>query len=196
MWKLYDIFVTMHKVIVHLYGFQQMCMKIFQTLKYIHLAITHVEEWKMRYKGDTLYLHNMLKPWAELDKAQIQNLIWNYEQLPPLITNIEVSYTQLFKSLDVIVRRHKIHSIGSLTQAMKKNQVLFEVERYMEQLMGEATSNDLQLREKNMQKYISGPTTLRKMLHMLQDQSNRGSETIYLDTMGTRVCFQKDITKQ
>jgi len=76
-----------------------------------------------------------MKLQAELDKAQIHMLIQNYEQLPPLITNIEASYSWLFKSLDVMVRTHKIPSIGSLVQTIKKNQVLLEVDKYMEQLM-------------------------------------------------------------
>ena len=48
--KIYDVFVTVHKAVVHLYGFQQRCMKIAQTLKDIHASIAHVHDWKMRYK--------------------------------------------------------------------------------------------------------------------------------------------------
>ena len=40
--KHYDKFFIVHKAIFHLYGFQQQCMKIVQTLKYIHDVITHV----------------------------------------------------------------------------------------------------------------------------------------------------------
>ena len=56
-----------------------------------------------------------MKPKAELDKAHIQILIQNYEQLPPLIISIEASHAWLIRSLDVIVRMHKIPSIGILT---------------------------------------------------------------------------------
>ena len=82
----------MHKVVVHLYGFQQQCMNIFQTLKDIHATIMHVQEWTMRYKGTSLYLHNIMKPQAELDKAEILMLVRDYEQLPLLITSIEASF--------------------------------------------------------------------------------------------------------
>lgn len=61
--------------------------------------------------------------------------------------------------------------------------------------MQEATKNDLQLTIVNMQKYIGCPTTLGKMIHMLQDELDKGSKTIYLDTMEAGVCLQKDITK-
>jgi len=86
-----------------------------------------------------------MKPQAEIDKQWILMLIQNYEQLPPLITSIEASYARLLKSMDVIVRTHKIPSIGTLTQAIKKNQVLLDVDRYIEQLMREAICDDLQL---------------------------------------------------
>lgn len=42
MWKLYDKFFIVHKEVVHLYGFQQGCMKISQNIKNIHVAIAHV----------------------------------------------------------------------------------------------------------------------------------------------------------
>ncbi len=56
-----------------------------------------------------------MKPQVDLDKAWIQMFIQNYEHLPPLITNIEASYAQLFRSLDGIVWMHKIPSIKTLT---------------------------------------------------------------------------------
>ena len=40
--KLYDGFVTMHKVVFHLYDFQKWCRKVVQTLKDIHVVIAHV----------------------------------------------------------------------------------------------------------------------------------------------------------
>jgi len=88
-----------------------------------------------------------------------------------------------------------IRSIESLAQAMKKNQFLLEVNMYMEQLMREANSDDLQLNTENMQKYISGPATLETMLRMLQDDLDKGYRTIYPKAMEERVYFQKDITK-
>lgn len=89
----------------------------------------HVQEWKMRYKGASFYLQKIMKPQVDLDKAQSHMLIWNYEKLHLLITKIEAAYERLFKSLDVIVRTHTVPSSGTLTQAMKANQVLLEVDR-------------------------------------------------------------------
>lgn len=196
MWKLYGRFVTVHKAIVHIYGFQEQCAKIAQSLKDIHIFITHVQEWTMRYKGASLSLQNIMKPRAKLEKAWIQMLIRNYEKLPLPITRIEASYACFFKIPDVIVRTHRFPSIITLTQAMKKNQFLLEVNNYIEQLMWEATINDLQWSAENMQKYIGGPNTLKTMLGMLQDELDRGSWTIYPESMEVIVCFEKDITKQ
>jgi len=44
MQKHYDEFVTLHKEVVHIYGFQQQCIKIVQTPKDIHVVIAHVQE--------------------------------------------------------------------------------------------------------------------------------------------------------
>ena len=71
MQMLYNKFFPVHKAIVHLYDFQQQYAKTTKTLKDIHATITHVQEWKMRYKGALLYLHKMMKPQTELGKAQI-----------------------------------------------------------------------------------------------------------------------------
>jgi len=56
--------------------------------------------------------------------------------------------------------------------------------------MHEATSDDLQLITENMQKYTGGPATLRKMLHMLQDEIDKCSNTTCPDAMEARVGFQ------
>ena len=77
-------------------------------------------------------MQNIMKPRAKLEKARIQMLIRNYEKLPLPITRIEASYACFFKIPDVIVRTHRIPSIRSLTQAIKKNLVLLEVDRDME----------------------------------------------------------------
>lgn len=70
--------------------------------------------------------------------------------LPPLITKIEASYAWLYKSLDVIVWTHKVPPIRTLIQAMRKNQVMLDVDKYIEQSMCEATNDDLRLSAKNM----------------------------------------------
>lgn len=48
MWKLYDGFVTMHKVVFDLHGLKQWRKRFFQTLRDIHPTITHVKEWIMQ----------------------------------------------------------------------------------------------------------------------------------------------------
>ena len=60
--KLYDRFVTMHKVVVHIFGSQRYSTKIIQTLRYIHNVIPHVHEWTMRYKGSLLHFPKIMKP--------------------------------------------------------------------------------------------------------------------------------------
>jgi len=65
----------------------------------------------------------------------------------------------------------------------------------MEQLRREATREDLELNAHNMQKYINGPVKVNTMMHMLQNEFDTGSKTIYPDAMEARVCFQKDTIK-
>jgi len=43
--------------------------------------------------------------------------------------------------------------------------------------------------------YIIGLTLLRTKLHMLQDELDKGSKSIYLEAMEARVLFHKDIIK-
>ena len=91
-----------------------------------------------------------MKPHVELDKAKVQMLIQNYDQLTPFVSSIHASHAQLYDNLDVMIRMNKIPSIGSLTESKHKNQVRLEIDRYMEQLRQEATNDDLQLSTKNM----------------------------------------------
>lgn len=74
----------------------------------------------------------MMKAQVELDKAPIQILIWNYEELLPLISNVDDSYTWLFRSLDVVVRKYDTPSIGMLTDAKENNQVRMELDVYFD----------------------------------------------------------------
>ena len=90
-----------------------------------------------------------------------------------------------------MVRTHNIPSIDSLTEAKHKNQIWLEIDRYMKHL----TNDDFELSAQNMQKYIGGPVMVKTMLHMLQDEMDKGSKTIYLETMEARVCYQKDTIK-
>lgn len=55
--------------------------------------------------------------------------------------------------------------------------------------MCKATSDELQLSTGNMQKYIGGPTTLRIVQHILQDEMDTGSKTTFSDAMEARVYF-------
>lgn len=86
----------------------------------------------MRYKEAPLHLQKLMKLQVELDKARIWSLIQNYEELPPLITNVEVSYARLFKSLDVRVRKYGTPSIGTLIEAKEKNQIRLELDAYFD----------------------------------------------------------------
>lgn len=60
---------------------------------------------------------------------------------------------------------------------------MLEFDRYIEKLVREATNNDLQLSIEKMQKYISGPATLRTMLCILRDEMEKGSRSIYSEAM-------------
>jgi len=80
-------------------------------------------------------------------------------------------------------------------KAKHKNQVWLEIGRYMDQLRQDGTNDDLDLSEKNMQKYIGGPITIKTMLHMLQDELEKGSKTIYPEVMEEIFCYQKHIIK-
>lgn len=123
----------------------------------------------MSYKGAPLYFQKRVKLEVEIDNAWIQMLIQNYEHLPPLITIVEASYAWLLRSLDVVVRMHKILSIKTVTQAMRRNQVMLDVDKYIGQLMRVATNDDLQLSIDSMQRYINRSAKLSTMLGMLQD---------------------------
>lgn len=95
-----------------------------------------------------------------------------------------------------MVRKHRIPSISSLTDAKPKNQVRLEIDDYMEKLRWEATREDLEMNSHNMQKYTSGPVKVNTMLHMIQNELDTGSKTIYPDSMEARVRFHKDTIKQ
>lgn len=80
--KMYFRFVTVHKSVVHLNGWQQRCARRARILTEIHTAVDHVQIWTTRYKGASLYLPKMMKPKAVELKACIQSQIRNYEELP------------------------------------------------------------------------------------------------------------------
>ena len=49
----------------------------------------------------------------------------------------------------------------------------------------------MELSAHNMQKYIGGPVMVKTMLHMLQDDMEKGFRTIYPETMEARVALIK-----
>ncbi len=79
-----------------------------------------------------IHLHKIMKAEAELDKAHIQSLLWNYEELSPLITNVDASYTRLLRSLDVVVRNYDTSLISMLRDAKEKNKVRLELDAYFD----------------------------------------------------------------
>lgn len=155
----------------------------------INTTVDHVHTWMMMYKGAPLHLHKMMKPQVELEKPCIQSLIWNYEELLPLVTSVEASYAWLYMSLDVMVRNYGTLLIGMLSEAKEKNQVRLELDAYFYHLILMITSEDLQVSTDNMCMYIVLPTLLRDKLQKIKDEFDRGSKLVCLEEMEARVCF-------
>lgn len=59
-----------------------------------------------------------------------------------------------------------------------------------------ATSIDLQMSIETMHKNVIGLVTLKKMMHMLSDELDKGAKSMYLDATKARVHFQKDVTTE
>lgn len=133
----------------------------------MHVIIDHVQTWTMRYKGTPLHLQKMMKPQVALDKACIQSLIQNYEELSPLITNVEASYACLFRSLDVVVRKYGAPLIRTLTKVKEKNQVRLDLNIYFDHLKIMTTIAYLQVSVDNMWMYIASFTFLKTNMCML-----------------------------
>lgn len=47
-----------------------------------------------------------------------------------------------------------------------------------------------------MSMYIIGLALLKAKLHMLQDDLDQGSKSVYLEAMEAIICFQKDFIKE
>jgi len=120
---LYSNFGTMHKVIVHLNGWQHRCTRRACTLSNVHTVSDYMQTWMMRYKGALLHLPKMMNPIVVELKACIQSQIQNYEELLQLITSLQASHACVFKSMDVILCAHVIPSIRTLTEVKTKAQV-------------------------------------------------------------------------
>ena len=93
----------------------------------VNVVVDYMQTWTMRYKADPFHLPKMMKPRAVEQKARIRSQIWNYEELPQLITSIQTSHACVFKSMDVVVHTHAIPSIGNLTQVKTKAHVRLEL---------------------------------------------------------------------
>jgi len=138
----------------------------------------------------------MMKPKAVELKTHIRSQIRNYEELPQLITSLQASHAQVFRSMDVIVRAHAIPSIGALTEAKAKNQVQMELDMYFEQLMRIAPSADLQMSADTMHQYVVGPDALKTMKRMLYDKLDKGAKSLYPNATEARVRFHKNVTTE
>ena len=191
---LYSKFGTVHKAFIHLNGWQQRCAKRAHILTNIHDFVDYSQTWTMKYKGDPLHLLKMMRPNAVELKAHIRSQIWNYEDLPWLITSIQASHTWVFKSMDVVVCTHVIPSLGTLTQVNTKKQVWLECDLYFDELMCITTSPDLPINVVIMHKYVAGLATLKIMMHMFSDELDRGSRVVYPNVMGVKVRFQTYVT--
>lgn len=122
----------------------------------LHTIVNRMQTWTMRYKGAPLHLPKMMNPMEGELKARIQSQIWNYEELPQLITSLEASHPRVFRNMDVVVHAHVIPSIGTLTEANTKNHVRQELHSYFDELMLIATSADLVTSADTMHQYVTG----------------------------------------
>lgn len=118
----------------------------------------------------------MMKPIAVELKAHIKSHIWNYEELPHLITSLQDSHAWVFRSMDIFVHAHGIMPIGTLTEAKTKTQVPLELDSYFDEFTGKATSASLEISVATMHQYVFGLNALKTMVHMLSDELDRGAK--------------------
>lgn len=112
---LYSRVGIVHKAVVHLNGWQQCCARRAHILSNLHTSIDHMQTWTMKYKGAPLHFPKMMKPMEVELKACIWSQTQNYEELQQLITSLQASHARVFRSMDVVVYKHAIPSIGKLT---------------------------------------------------------------------------------
>jgi len=65
---------------------------------------------------------------------------------------------------------------------------------YFDALMHVATSADLEISTDTMHQYVVGSAALKTMMHMLADELERGTRSMYPDVTEARVRFQQDVT--
>jgi len=121
----------------------------------------------MKYKGALLHFPKMIKANAVKLQVHIWSQIQNYEDLPQLMTNIQASHAQVFKSMEVIVHTHAIPSLGTLTQVNTKKKVQQELDSCFDELMHTAISPNLPISANIMCKYVVGLATLNTMMSTL-----------------------------
>lgn len=165
-------------------------------LSNLHFVVNHMQTWTMRYKGTLLHLLKMIKPRVVDQNAHIQSQIWNYEELPQLITSLQGSHARVFRSMNVVVSAHSIPSIGTLTKAKTKAQVWLELDSYFDELMCITTSANLAISADTMHQYVTRSASLKTMLCMLLGELDRGARAVYLDVIEARLCLQKDVTTE
>lgn len=149
----------------------------------------------MWYEGALLDLVKKMKPLEELEKEKFQMLIYNNKQLASFIGSIEASYVWLFSSLYVLVKTHKIPSVGLLTKSKPRNQVRQRSKSTWSSWERFLPRNIWSWIDKHMHNYIGGLVQVRTMLFMLQTKLKIGSKTLYPDSMETRVRFERDTIK-
>jgi len=102
----------------------------------------------------------------------------------------------VLKRIDDVVHAHVIPSTGTLTKAKTKNQVRLELDKYFEDLMCIATSEDLVISVDTMHQYVIGLATLKTLMHMLSHELDRGAKSAYPNAIEARVRFQKYSTTE
>jgi len=75
MQSLYSKFGTVHKVVIHLNGWQQRCDRRALIMLKIHVVFDDMQAWTMKYKGAPLHLPKMMRPNAIELKARLQSEI-------------------------------------------------------------------------------------------------------------------------
>lgn len=141
-----------------------------------------------------LNMPKMMKPKVVELKDHIWSQIWNYEDLSYLITSLQASHARVFKSMDVVVHTHVIPSIGKLIEVKTKAPLRLKLDSYIDKLVRIATNLDLVISADTMHKYVFGLAALKKMMHMLSNDLERGARALYPDSMKERVHFEKDVT--
>jgi len=91
---------------------------------------------------------------------------------------------------------HAIPSPRTLTQLKVKKQVWQDLDLYFDDFMCIATNLNFLISANIMRKYVSGPTTLKTMMHMLLDELDRGAWAVYLDAMEAGFKFHMDVTSK